>query len=209
MKNCSLCVILDRDTLKKRDLIKAAKEVLRGGADIIQYRDKLSRDMEFIEKARALKKIVKSTGRIFIVNDRVDVAAAVGADGVHLGQEDMPIRYARKIMGNKIIGVSSHSRLEAHRAVKDGADYIGIGPIFRTPGKPGAKPIGLGSLKSITSKICIPVFAIGGVNLKNIAVLKENGIKNIAVISAAIKDKNVYNSVSRLKRELKSTHRAK
>ena len=115
MKESSLCVILDKGTLKKRDVVKAAEEALRGGADIIQYRDKASCDKKFIDEARALKKVVKRYGRILIVNDRVDIAAAIGADGAHIGQEDLPIKYARRVMGNQLIGVSAHSLKQAIR----------------------------------------------------------------------------------------------
>lgn len=202
-------MILDKDSLKKKDVIKVAEEVLRGGADVIQYRDKTSSDKAFIKEAMALKEIIKRHGRTFIINDRIDAARAVGADGVHLGQEDMPIRYAREIIGNKIIGVSAHSLEEALRAEKDGADYIGIGPIFKSPSKPGLKPIGPAVLKNIKKSAGIPFFAIGGINLKNIADLKKMGINKIAVISAAIANGDICKSVSHLKHELENKSKAK
>lgn len=195
-------MILDKDTLKEKDVIKAAEDALRGGADIIQYRDKISCDREFIKKAQVLKKMIEKYSRIFIINDRVDIAAGIGADGVHIGQEDMPIQYARKIIGNKIIGTSTHSLKQAIRAEKEGADYVGIGPIFKTLSKPGVKPVGTSVLKNIKKAINIPFFAIGGVNLKNIPALKKLGTKKIAVISAAINSGNIYDSVSKLKCEL-------
>ncbi len=202
MRNCSLCVILDRDALKNRNMLKVAREVLQGGADMVQYRNKTSCDRDFSEEASALRKVVKKYGRIFIVNDRVDLAYALDTDGVHIGQEDISIQYARMILKNKIIGVSAHSLKDALRAEKDGADYIGIGPVFRTPNKKGAKPIGLTAIRKVAARIGIPVFAIGGINIKNIPVVKMSGISKIAVISAVINSRSIRNAVARLKQEL-------
>jgi thiamine-phosphate pyrophosphorylase len=204
LKNCSLCVILDKDALRGKELTKVAGEALRGGARVIQYRDKVSCDSDFIKEAELLRKLTRKYRGILIINDRVDIARAMGADGVHIGQDDMPIKYARKVMGKRIIGVSAHNLKQAFRAQKDGADYIGVGPIFKSPSKPRAKPIGTDILKSIKKSIHIPVFAIGGISLKNIPALKKLGMDSIAVISAAINSGDVYDSVSALKRELES-----
>lgn len=202
MRNCSLCVILDRGTFKNRDVIKIANEALQGGADVVQYRNKISCDRDFAEEASLLGKIVKKYGRTFIVNDRVDAARAVGADGVHIGQDDMPIRYARVIMKNKIIGISAHSLEDALCAQKGGADYIGIGPVFETPNKKAIMPVGLAVIQKVAAKVRIPVFAIGGISIKNISAVKMSGISKIAVISAAIKSRGICGAVARLKQEL-------
>lgn len=200
--NCSLCVILDKDALKNRNMIEIAGKVLRGGADIVQYRNKTSCDRDFVKEASALRKITKKCGRIFIVNDRVGPACVLDADGAHIGQEDMPIQYARMILKNKIIGVSAHSLKDALRAEKDGADYIGIGPVFKTANKKCVRPIGLAVIRKIAAKVRIPVFAIGGINIKNILPTKMSGISKIAVISAAIKSRDICKAVFRLKREI-------
>jgi len=202
LKNCSLCVILDRDALKNRNILKIAHGVLRGGADIVQYRNKTSCDRDFVKEASTLRKITKKYGRIFIVNDRVDLAYVLDADGVHIGQKDMPIQYARMILKNKIIGVSAHSIKDALHAEKYGADYIGIGPVFKTANKKGVRPIGFAVIRKVAAKVGIPIFAIGGINIKNIPVAKMSGISKIAVISAAIKSRNICNAVARLKQEL-------
>lgn len=202
MKNCSLCVILDRDILRGRNIIKYAREALRGGADMIQYRNKTSCDRYFTEEASALRKITKKYGRIFIVNDRVDAAVAVDADGVHIGQKDMPMRHARAIMKDKIVGVSARSLKEALAAEKDGADYIGFGPVFKTANKKGARAAGLAGLAKTAARVRVPIFAIGGIDIKNISAVKTAGTGNIAVISAAMRSGNACDAVAGLKREL-------
>ncbi len=195
-------MIIDRESLKNRRSENAARDALRGGADIIQYRDKISRDKIFIKEAKALRGIVKKYGKILIINDRPDIARAIGADGVHVGQSDMPVRYARGIMGKKIIGASTGNAKEALRAEKDGADYLGIGPVFRSPSKPDKRPIGIKALGRIAGKVRVPIFAIGGINIKNVADIKKTGVSGVAVISAATGGYDVYTMVSAFKHEM-------
>lgn len=199
MKDSKLYVIIDRELIKNRDILKVAKEVLRGGADIIQLRDKSSDDGKLLQYARVIKRITKRYKRPFIINDRVDIALIVGADGVHLGQDDIPIEEARKILGKKIIGISTHNLTQAKNAQKRGASYIGIGPIFKTKTKNALSPIGLSILRRISKAIHIPFFAIGGISFDNIEDVKRAGVPGIAVISQAIKTENVYRSVKMLK----------
>ncbi|MEA3305527.1 MAG: thiamine phosphate synthase [Candidatus Omnitrophota bacterium] len=208
MRNCRLYAILDRGALKNRDTIKVARDVFRGGADIVQFRDKVSGDGEFLKCARALKNMAKRYSRLFIINDRVDIARVVGADGVHLGQSDMPIKDARRIVGKKIIGMSTHSLKEANAAQKSGADYIGIGPVFKSRTRKKTSPISPPVLKSVNKNIDIPVFAIGGISLENIAGLKKRGVNRAAVISSINRAKNVYSSVKKLKEALNDTVRS-
>ena len=205
MKDFKLYVIIDRDLIKKRDILKIVNDVLRGGADIIQLRDKSSDDGGFLRDARAIKKIATRYNRPVIINDRVDIARIVDADGVHLGQGDIPIEEARKILRKKIIGVSTHNAEQAKNAKRRGASYIGIGPIFRTQTKKGLSPIGLHILKRISKTIDIPFFAIGGIALDNIADVKKAGAGRVAVVSSAIKSKNVHMSVKRLKEAMDDT----
>lgn len=204
MKNCKLYVILDKESAGKRDIIKIALEMLRGGADIVQLRDKISPDAALIEEAKAIRHLAKRYKKKFIMNDRVDIAAAVNADGVHLGQADMPIKHARKILPQKLIGISTHNLKQAEEAEKSGADYIGIGPIFRTSTKAGSRPIGLRVLKKIKQKVSIPFFAIGGIDVTNIKSMRRFDVYGIAVISAIMKSKDVYHSTSAIKRELET-----
>ena len=199
LKDCKLYVIVDRAIIKNGDILKVAKEALRGGADIIQLRDKSSGDGALLQYAKSIKHITKRYKRLFIINDRVDIARAVNADGVHLGQGDIPIEEARKILGKKIIGISTHSLDEAKRAQRKGADYIGIGPIFKTATKKKLVPIGPSILAKVRRRINIPFFAIGGISLTNIADVKKKGANRIAVASSVIKAKNIYPAVKRLK----------
>ena len=202
LKNCRLYVIVDRTAAKNGDIAKIAEDALRGGADIIQLRDKSSDDGTLLRCAKRIRAIAGRYNRPFIVNNRADIARAVNADGVHLGQGDIPVEEARKILGNKLIGVSTHSIAEARLAQKKGADYIGVGPVFKTPTKKGLHPIGLSTLEKIRKTVKIPLFAIGGISLANIEDVKKRGADRIAVISAATKDKNVRRAVTRLKKVL-------
>ena len=199
LKNCRLYVIIDRDVLKTRDIVKAAEGALRGGADIIQLRDKSSCARSLVQYAKRIKALAKKYKRPFILNDRVDIARAVNADGVHLGQGDIPIEEARKILGKKIIGVSAHNLRQAKKAQRKGADYIGIGPIFKTPTKKQLRPIGPSILPGIRKQVDIPFFAIGGIALANIKEVKKRGADRIAVVSSAIKPVNVCRAVKQLK----------
>ena len=202
MKNCNLYVILDKEAVGNKDMLEVASRILRGGADIIQLRDKISPDAILIEEARALERLARKYKRIFVVNDRADIARLVDAGGVHLGQEDMPIKHARKILPRKIIGISTHNLRQALKAQREGADYIGVGPIFKSPSKTKSQPIGPAVLKQVRERLSIPFFAIGGINAKKVRYLKNMGVDRIAVISAAIRSKNIYNSTNLLKREL-------
>jgi thiamine-phosphate pyrophosphorylase len=199
LRDCKLYVIIDRGIIKKRDCLEVANAALRGGADILQLRDKSSDDRSFLEHAKALKNLTKNYKRLFIVNDRVDIACIIGADGVHLGQEDMPIESARKILKKGIIGISTHSVEQAKRAEKKGADYIGIGPIYKTEAKKAYLPIGPSVLHRISTVINAPFFAIGGISLNNIKKVKKAGAKRVAVISSAIMTADVDQSVRKLR----------
>ena len=204
LKDCKLYVIVDSDILKNKNILKIAEGALRGGADIIQLRDKSSSDRSFLQCANEIKKLAKKYKRLFLINDRVDIAHVADADGVHIGQDDLPIEEARKILGAKIIGVSTHNLKEAKTAEEKGADYIGIGPVFKSKTKKGLTPIGLSILRRMSKPMKIPFFAIGGISLDNIPKVKKAGVGRVAVVSSAIKTKNVYLSVRRLKEAITS-----
>jgi thiamine-phosphate pyrophosphorylase len=171
--------------ITSEDHIKVAREACRGGARVIQYRDKNSTRKEMLRIADRIRKITKEFKSIFIVNDFIDIAHKSGADGVHLGQDDVPIQRARKMTpDNFIIGISTHSLEQAINAEKAGADYIGIGPVFSTPTKEKYSPIGLSIVEEVIRSVKIPVVAIGGLDLGNIAELTKIGVENVAMVRA-------------------------
>lgn len=209
LKNCRLYVIVDKSLFKKRGVCKIAEEALRGGADIIQLRDKLSDDKNLLLNAKAIRRITKRYKRLFIINDRPDIALIADADGVHLGQEDIPIEEARRFLKNKIIGLSTHNISQAKNAYRRGADYIGIGPIFKSKTKKALSPIGASILRRLSKTIDIPYFAIGGIDCGNMRNIKNAGAKRVAVASSATGPKDVYRSVKKLKEALGDTIRGR
>ncbi|MDT8316361.1 MAG: thiamine phosphate synthase [bacterium] len=168
------------------DPVKIAGELMEGGAQIIQLRAKDLPAGKFLRLGREIMAETRKHGALFIINDRTDVAVLTGADGVHLGQDDMPIEEARKIMGeDKLIGISTHNKAEGLAAVKAGADYIGFGPIFKTGTKKDAGVAkGIEGLKALRREISIPIIGIGGVNKGNIKSVFDAGADAAAVISA-------------------------
>jgi thiamine-phosphate pyrophosphorylase len=157
------------------------------GADIIQYRDKESKKEDILKNAFLLQKSLLNTKCVFIINDYLDVAKIVNSDGIHLGQDDVSIEIARKVLGrDKIIGISCHNLKQAFAAQKRGADYIAIGPVFATSLKPEYKPIGLNLIKELKAKIKIPFFAVGGINQSNINEVRAFGAERVAVCRAIL-----------------------
>ena len=166
--------------------VQLATFAIAGGADVIQFREKGGSTKEMIRAAEQMQALCTSAGVTFIVNDRVDVAIASGADGVHLGQDDFPIALARKLLGEKaIIGGSAGSLDEAQKCLTEGADYIGFGPVYPTASKADAGPAGgLDLLRRIVETVPLPIVAIGGITTANTPLLMEAGAHGIAVISA-------------------------
>src|SRR5258706_2508579 len=167
-------------------MIRAACE---GGVDVVQFRDKLITGKERYAVAARLLKICRDAGVLFIVNDALEVALAVGADGVHLGQDDLPVSEAKKLMHpmgirNFLVGCSTHSLEQALEAKRQDADYIGIGPVFATPTKPTYNPVGLELVRNVTSQIDTPHVAIGGIDPSNVAQVLAAGAKRVAVVRA-------------------------
>lgn len=185
IKEAKLYVIVDRSVLKGKDPVEVAAAAVRGGADVVQWRDKESPDGPYLEVARRLKALLAGERALFVVNDRVDVALRVGADGVHVGHEDLPVPEVRELVGGSmLIGRSTHSLEEALEAERAGADYIGVGPVFSTPTKPGYKAVGLELVRQVKAKIGIPWVAIGGIDLENIGLLSSAGAARVAVVRA-------------------------
>ena len=167
------------------DHIEIARKACKAGAKILQYRDKTSSRNELLKKAREIRKITAEHDTLFIVNDHIDIALLVKADGVHLGQDDIPVKEAGKLTPTGfIIGCSTHSLAQAVAAEKAGADYIGSGPVFATPTKESYPPIGIECVKQVVRTVKIPVVAIGGLNPDNIAELRSLGVKNFAMVRA-------------------------
>src|SRR3989344_1226643 len=185
-----LYIITESAISKGRSNKFIVKEAIKGGAEIIQLREKSWDKDKVKQEAINLLKICKENNALFIVNDYVDVALEIGADGVHLGQSDMPIKEARKICGNKlIIGLSTHSVEQAVKADKEDVDYITIGPVFKTRAKDYT--VGPGIIKEILRKIKKPLIAIGGINKNNIDEVLSQGAKSVAVISAVVATEDV------------------
>ena len=184
----SLYLVTDRSLARGRSTVEIVKRALQGGVTCVQLREKSCSSLEFIEQALALKDVLKSTGIPLIINDRVDVALAVEADGVHLGQTDMPLAMAKKILGDTmVIGISAESLEDAVEAERNGADYLGVSPIFATPTKTDtAAPLGLEGLRAIRNSVRLPLVGIGGLNRDNSAEAIRNGADGIAVVSAIV-----------------------
>ena len=198
-----LYVIIDADLLGHQNLDRITSQAIEGGADLIQFRDKSSNDREFLKIAESLKKITDEVNIPFIINDKVDIALYLNTAGVHLGQDDLPIWVAREILGEeKIIGISTSDLKQAKEAQKEGADYIGFGPIFYTQTKKIEEAIGLNSIQKLKKEIFIPFFAIGGINLDNLNEVIKAGAGRIAVVSAVVKADDVKLAVWRLKERL-------
>jgi len=203
--NWKLYFIADFESSKGRDLVWIVEEAVKGGATVVQLRAKSISTREFLDIGKKIHSLLQKKGIPFIVNDRIDIALALDADGVHLGQQDMPLQTARKIMGNeKIIGISVNNVYEALEAEKGGADYLGVGPVFPTTTKPDIRaPLGIEGLRKIREKIKIPIIAIGGINKSNVHEVYSTGVDGIAVVSAIILSPNPCQAAEKLIEEIK------
>jgi thiamine-phosphate pyrophosphorylase len=158
---------------------------LQAGLTLVQYRDKDTADLDRLEIARQLRQLCQQYGALLLINDRVDLALAVDADGVHLGQQDMPIAIARQLLGSqKIIGRSTTNPEEMQRAIQEGADYIGVGPVYETPTKAGKASVGLEYIRYVANNVSIPWFAIGGIDVNNVNEVLNAGAERVAVVRA-------------------------
>ncbi|MBI4169754.1 MAG: thiamine phosphate synthase [Acidobacteria bacterium] len=183
-----LYVITDPALSRGRSHVEIARAALEGGADAVQLRDKSSTGSNLSRWSREIQPLARKFGAVFTVNDRVDVALVAEADGAHVGQDDLPAREARRLLPRpRVLGVSAGSLEEARRAEKDGADYIGVGPVFPTATKPDAgEALGLDRLAAIAAAVSIPAIAIGGITLENIASVFAAGAAGAAVVSAVV-----------------------
>jgi len=183
-----LYLVTDPDLVGNRELEEVVVEAVKGGVTIVQLREKKLEDKQLIEKSLSLAKKLKKYSVPLIINDKIDVAFSSSASGVHLGQSDLPCFSAREVLGkHRIIGVSTNSIQEAETAVRDGADYIAISPIFDTPTKTDTDPaVGLDGIAEIKKHVKIPIVGIGGINVKNARDVIKAGCDGIAVVSAII-----------------------
>lgn len=199
-----LYLVTERGMLRGRDLTDVVMQAVEGGVTMVQLREKDISTREFIELAQALKSVLMHTRVPFIINDRVDVALAVDADGVHIGQSDMPYDIARRMLGSdKIIGLSVENFAEIEEANRLDVDYIGVSPVFATPTKTDtAMPFGLGGLREAVRRSLHPSVAIGGINMSNFRSVLSTGTNGIAVVSAIMNSDNPSEASRLLKNEL-------
>ena len=200
MKNVDLSLYLvtdNSDDVEK--FLNTIEEGIKGGVSVVQIREKTADTLEFYNLALKVKEITTKYDVPLIINDRVDVALAIDADGVHVGQSDMPCSVTRRLIGeDKILGVSAATIEEAKKAEKDGADYIGTGAVFPTATKDDAPKITKKDLKEIVDSINIPVVAIGGITLENASQLNDTGIAGLSVVSAIMSSENPKESSEKL-----------
>ena len=188
MVDYSVYLVTDRELARGRTTLEIAGAAIRGGVSCIQLREKTCSTREFIDEALAIRSLLARHEIPLIINDRVDVALAVKADGIHLGQKDMPSSMARQLIPESmIVGISVESLDDAIAAQTDGADYLGVSPIYATPTKTDtAQPLGLEGLRSIRSEVDLPLVGIGGLNADNAEAVIHNGADGVAVVSAIV-----------------------
>lgn len=199
--NCDLYVITDTTLSGGRPHEEIARLAIDGGADVIQLRDKTCSLPELIASGKRVRVVTRRTGTLFIVNDRLDVAIACGADGVHLGQDDMRVASARAIAPlDFLIGVSVGSSNEAQRAVEDGADYVAASPVFPTAQKTDANTLcGISGIQRIRAAVDVPLIAIGGIGMHNVCDVMRAGADGVAVISAVVGQPDISGAARALK----------
>lgn len=198
----TLYLVTDRELMSTETLEEAVEDAIKGGCTLVQLREKTASSLEFYENALKVKAVTDKYNIPLIINDRVDIALAIDADGIHVGQEDLPAQTVRRIIGEgKILGVSANSVESAIKAQKDGADYIGVGAVYSTNTKTDAGVITRERLLAVRQAVTVPIVAIGGINLQNAALLKDTGINGIAVVSAIIAQEDIEAAAKGIKSE--------
>lgn len=199
----TLYVCTDRGIMSTKTIEESVEQAILGGSTVIQLREKDCSSKEFYHLAKRIKEITSRYQIPFLINDRVDIALAVDADGVHVGQSDLPVSVVRHLLGkDKVIGASAHNVEEAKRAVDDGADYLGVGAIAATNTKDASR-ISIEEVKAIRREVSVPVVAIGGICKDNISLVKETGVNGIAVISAILAKENITQAAKEMVEEWK------
>ena len=196
----SVYLVTDRRNKTDEEFLNIIEEAIKGGTTIVQLREKTASTKEFYDLALKVKEITSRYGVPLLINDRIDIALAVGSEGVHIGQDDMPADIAREIIGeDKILGVSASTVEEAKKAEIDSADYIGSGAVFPTATKDDADSVSKEELKEIVDSIDIPVVAIGGITVENAHTLKGSGIAGFSVVSAIMSAEDPKEASKKLK----------
>jgi thiamine-phosphate pyrophosphorylase len=198
----SLYLVTD-ETMELEELLDKVESAIQGGVTMVQLREKQASGKIFLKKALALKKLTEKYRIPLIINDRVDIALAVEADGVHVGQSDLPASFVRKIVpSHMFVGVSCSTVEEAKQAEKQGADYLGVGAVFPTNSKKDAELLEKGMLEKIVENTSLPVVAIGGINKENVKLINHVGIEGIAVVSAILSSRDPKRAAEQLKNVL-------
>ena len=196
----TLYLVTDRSVMSAKSLEQAVEQAIQGGCTVVQLREKYASSREFFETAQRVKQITDSYHIPLIINDRTDICLAVNAAGIHIGQQDLPAKIVRSMVGpDKIIGVSAATLSEAIQAEQDGADYLGVGAMFATSTKTNTRPVTKEQLTQIKQAVQIPVVAIGGIQSSNAATLTKTGIDGIAVVSAILAQENITHAAEQLK----------
>ena len=195
-KDLKLYLVTDSEILKDRDFYKCIEDAIKSGVTMVQLREKNANGKDFLEKAIKLRELTKKYNITFIINDRIDIAMLVDADGVHIGQSDIDAVSARKLLGdNKIIGVSARNTQEDKIAKENGADYLGIGAMFSTSTKKDAKAVSFNTLESIIKEVNLPFVLIGGITLDNVEMLKKFNPDGYALVSGILGADNISKRV--------------
>ena len=188
LSDCRLYGIVDLSYVEGSDAAGIVEQMLEGGVDLIQLRGKLKSLDELIGHARILNELTSRSSTPLIVNDHAEIVGRVPVEGVHVGQNDDSIEVARRKAGRRIlVGKSTHSLQQAIAAQREGADYIGFGPIFATPTKPDYAPIGLSDIGRVHAEVSVPIFCIGGINIDNLQSVIDAGAKRVVMVSALLK----------------------
>ncbi|AET67611.1 thiamine-phosphate pyrophosphorylase [Desulfosporosinus orientis DSM 765] len=199
----TLYLVTDRKQLGNRDLAESIEQAIQGGVTLVQLREKSVSTKEFLQLAEKVKEITSRYQIPLIINDRLDIALAIDADGLHVGQDDLPMVKARELLGpDKIIGVSASTLEEALLAEQQGADYLGVGAIFTTATKTDATDVSLKQLEVIKHSVSIPVVAIGGIGTTNLPLVRAAGVDGVSVVSAILGQENIYSAAMELKKIL-------
>lgn len=200
-RDYSLYLVTDRSLMTTDTLSEAVEQAILGGCTMVQLREKNISSLDFFKLATEIKAVTDSFGVPLIINDRIDIALAVHAAGVHIGQSDIPAAIVREIIGDDMLmGVSASSVSEAIQAQKDGADYLGVGAMFPTGTKTDAAIVSIKELQNIRQSVALPIVAIGGINKGNAGLFHDMGIDGLAVVSAIIAQPNIRQAASELKR---------
>lgn len=196
----SLYLVTDRELLGERDLEDCIELAIQGGVTLVQLREKSVSTLKFLQLAIKVKEITSHYHIPLIINDRLDIAMAVDADGLHVGQDDLPMLKARELFPNKIIGVSVSTLAEALIAQQQGADYLGVGAVFSTTTKTDAPEVSLDQLALIKKSVTIPVVAIGGINRTNLQQVMATGVDGVSVVSAILAQEDILKAATQLQK---------